>query len=363
MQTYKRNKKQMKKIVITSLCFWCLSIFSQTQNLITYDYIESGDWNGNWVSSIPTTGNYSNISASPPNSTVLYGAGGNTYESDTYELPNISVNPLNQHYFRMELSAQNITNFFGMGSGMDTNDHVLIQLSTDGGINYFDEIKITGRENAVWDYNNNSLVSKNSNGTLSTYTPSGGGDRTLLGDGYCAAELYIPQGVSDVSLRIQVQANTTGEDWWLDNFELWEIEEIALPVELSSFIGNSYPNLNLIEWTTQSESNSDYFSLERSINGVNWEEITQIHAAGASNEEIRYSFNDHELHSIYYYRLIQYDIDGLYNMFGPIVVQRTIKERKIIKCFNLIGQEVDIVKSKGVIIIIYNDGTLIKTIK
>tara|TARA_R100001509_G_C4876511_1_gene218679 strand:+ start:207 stop:1271 length:1065 start_codon:yes stop_codon:yes gene_type:complete len=354
----------MKKIIITCLYFLCLNIFSQTENLIVYDHIESGDWGGNWISSIPTTGNYPNVSVSPPNSTVLYGAGSNTPESDIYELPNISVNPLNQHYFWMELSAQNFTNFFGlMDAGLDTSDYVLIQLSTDGGINYFDEIKITGRENAIWDYNNGSFISKNSNGVLSTYSPSGGGDRTLLGDGYCAVELYIPQGVSDISLRIQVQANTLGEDWWLDNFELWEIEEISLPVELSSFTGNSYPNLNLIEWTTQSEYNSDYFSLEKSINGVNWEEITQISAAGTSNEEIGYSFNDYDLHSICYYRLIQYDIDGLYDMFGPIVVQRTIKERKIIKCFNLMGQEVDIVKSKGVIIIVYDDGTLIKTIK
>jgi len=49
-------------------------------------------------------------------------------------------------------------------------------------------------------------------------------------------------------------------------------------------------------------------------------------------------------------------------MFGPIASQRTIKERKMVKCFNLMGQEVDIVKAKGIIIIIYDDGTLIKTV-
>jgi len=353
----------MKKVITTVFCFLCLNVFSQTETLIAYDYIESGNWNGGWVNSIPTTGNYSNISVTAPNSTILYGAGDNTFESDVYELPNISVDPLNQHYFWMELAAQNITNFFGGGTGMDTNDYVLIQLSTDGGITYNDEIKITGNSDAIWSYNSGAFVSKTSNGTLSTYSPSGGGDRTALGDGYSIVEFFIPQGVSDISLRIYVQANTTGEDWWLDNFELWEIEEdIPLPVELSSFIGTPYPQLSLIEWTTQSEYNSDYFSLEKSIDGENWEEIIIIPSAGNSNEEIKYYYNDYDLHFLCYYRLKQVDIDGQYEMYGPIYIQRD-NEKEILRFVNLLGQEIDPLYHKGVIIIVYTDMSISKIYK
>ena len=64
-----------------------------------------------------------------------------------------------------------------------------------------------------------------------------------------------------------------------------------------------------------------------------------------------------------YYRLTQFDIDGEFEIFGPIVVQRNIIERKPVKYINSIGQEINPYNSKGLIITIYDDGSIIKTIK
>lgn len=353
----------MKKIILSIGLLLGFNSYSQTETLIAYDYIESGNWNGSWINSIPTTGNYSNISVTSPNSTILYGAGDNTFESDTYELPNISVDPLNQHYFWIELAAQNITNFFGGGTGLDTNDYVLIQLSTDGGLNYYDEIKITGNNDAIWSYNSGAFVSKTSNNSLFTYSPAGGGDRTSLGDGYSAVELFIPSGVSNISLRIQVQANTTGEDWWLDNFELWEIEEdVPLPVELSSFTATPFTQYNYIEWVTQSEYNSSHFILEKSINGEDWEEIYNLPSSINSTSEISYNFKDVDLSNLVYYRLWQYDIDGQSELFGPIYVQRH-DHKEILKYLNLLGQEINPLYFKGIYLIVYKDESIVKVFK
>jgi hypothetical protein len=136
-----------------------------------------------------------------------------------------------------------------------------------------------------------------------------------------------------------------------------------LPVELGKFEGILYPIFNLINWTTESENNSSYFDLESSIDGENWKVITTSPAAGNSNEKINYSYIDNNLSEIVYYRLQQFDIDGKYETFGPIVITRDVKNKQIIGYINLLGQKVDPKYATGVIIEIYEDGTMIKKIR
>jgi len=136
-----------------------------------------------------------------------------------------------------------------------------------------------------------------------------------------------------------------------------------LPVELSQFEGIKYTMFNLINWTTESENNSSYFDLESSIDGENWKVITTSPAAGNSNEKINYSYIDNNLSEIVYYRLQQFDIDGKYETFGPIVITRDVKNKQIIGYINLLGQKVDPKYTTGVIIEVYEDGTMIKKIR
>ena len=136
-----------------------------------------------------------------------------------------------------------------------------------------------------------------------------------------------------------------------------------LPVELGKFEGILYPMFNLINWTTESENNSSYFDLESSIDGENWKFVTTKNAAGNSNEKINYSYIDNNLSEIVYYRLQQFDIDGKYETFGPIVITRDVKNKQIIGYINLLGQKVDPKYATGVIIEVYEDGTMIKKIR
>jgi hypothetical protein len=136
-----------------------------------------------------------------------------------------------------------------------------------------------------------------------------------------------------------------------------------LPVELSYFEGDEYPTYNLIKWSTESENNSSHFDLESSNDGISWKVITTTPSAGNSNEEIRYSYIDNNLNKIVYYRLQQYDIDGEYETFGPIVITRNVSDKKIVRYVNLMGQEINPKNTTGIVIEIYDDGTMKKIIR
>ena len=68
----------------------------------------------------------------------------------------------------------------------------------------------------------------------------------------------------------------------------------------------------LLEWATASERQSDYFGIERSVDGQLFQELGRVPAAGNSDQIETYSFTDPEAGSApqHYYRLRQVDLDG-----------------------------------------------------
>jgi hypothetical protein len=165
-------------------------------------------------------------------------------------------------------------------------------------------------------------------------------------------------GSSDSDFTI-TSTNVTGFSW----FNFGSQNDNPLPVELLYFEAAPYQQWNVIKWSTDSEQNSSHFDLESSIDGENWRKITTIPSAGNSTEELKYSYIDYNLNSVTYYRLQQFDIDGKSKTYGPILVTKTITEKKIIKCINLMGQEVNPENTTGVVIEIYDDGTIRKMIR
>lgn len=85
----------------------------------------------------------------------------------------------------------------------------------------------------------------------------------------------------------------------------------SLPIELLSF--NAIRNGDKVDayWTTVSELNNDYFTLERSKDGVNFEIVLTADGAGTSNYILNYSETDFSPYDgISYYRLKQTDFNG-----------------------------------------------------
>jgi hypothetical protein len=71
-----------------------------------------------------------------------------------------------------------------------------------------------------------------------------------------------------------------------------------------------------IYWSTSSEINNDYFTLERSHNGVDFTIIEIIEGRGNSTELNRYEYVDRQpVPGISYYRLSQTDFDGSREFF------------------------------------------------
>lgn len=96
-----------------------------------------------------------------------------------------------------------------------------------------------------------------------------------------------------------------------------------LPVELISFDADPVKNKEVLcSWVTASEINNDYFTIERSRNGINFEPIGNVDGAGNSSVTISYSFIDKNPYpGISYYRLQQTDFDGG-NSTSPMVAVR-----------------------------------------
>jgi hypothetical protein len=85
----------------------------------------------------------------------------------------------------------------------------------------------------------------------------------------------------------------------------------TLPIQLSSFAGETDNAVNYLKWTTQSEQNSSHFEMERSVDAINFEMIGRVNAMGVSNQVKQYSFNDvNPIKGMNYYRLKMVDIDG-----------------------------------------------------
>ena len=66
-----------------------------------------------------------------------------------------------------------------------------------------------------------------------------------------------------------------------------------------------------LEWTTATEQNSRYFTVERTQDGVNWSSIGQVTAAGNSQQILQYNYVDRQpLTGVNYYRLQEVADDG-----------------------------------------------------
>lgn len=95
-----------------------------------------------------------------------------------------------------------------------------------------------------------------------------------------------------------------------------------LPIQLVSFnalLKNSHVEL---EWVTATERNNEFFTVERSIDGTEYEVIITRQGAGNSDMLIKYTAVDYSPvgGGISYYRLKQTDYDGKFTYSAPVAV-------------------------------------------
>ncbi len=86
---------------------------------------------------------------------------------------------------------------------------------------------------------------------------------------------------------------------------------ISLPIELLSFDASPKTDYVKLEWSTATEINNDFFTVERSANASEFSPIAIVKGSGNSNQKLNYTTADENpLPGISYYRLKQTDFDG-----------------------------------------------------
>jgi zinc-dependent metalloproteinase lipoprotein len=86
----------------------------------------------------------------------------------------------------------------------------------------------------------------------------------------------------------------------------------TLPVSLNSFTATAEKNAIALKWTTEQEINNKGFGIERSKDGINYENIGWVDGNGNTRATQQYTFTDNFVQAgiLYHYRLRQTDFDN-----------------------------------------------------
>lgn len=107
-----------------------------------------------------------------------------------------------------------------------------------------------------------------------------------------------------------------------DGFSVTTVTNIPLPVELVSFVGEEESGVVELMWITESELNNDFFIVEKSHNGKDFNQLVKVFGAGTTNDRQTYTASDlYPYYGTSYYRLLQQDFDGTKTYSNIIAVK------------------------------------------
>lgn len=90
-----------------------------------------------------------------------------------------------------------------------------------------------------------------------------------------------------------------------------------LPINLLNFSVKDCDEKACIDWTTLTETNNDFFTIDKTRDDVNYEVVAKVKGAGNSTGLKSYRFTDTEPYDgVSYYRLMQTDYNGSFTIFG-----------------------------------------------
>ncbi len=108
--------------------------------------------------------------------------------------------------------------------------------------------------------------------------------------------------------------NALGDRDWRD-FDTY----VTYPIELLDFSAEKLAQQqSLLNWSTASEQNSDFFEVQHSLDGLQFQPLARVQAAGESSEALYYTWTHTQaVLGVNYYRLRLVDVDGSHD-FSPI---------------------------------------------
>lgn len=177
---------------------------------------------------------------------------------------------------------------------------------------------------------------------------------------YIDAENAAPNTLAEANLKAQ-RWNTSVSDWdgfvfpptgtvatgantvssvvvpAADFFKAWTLVDYLtpLPIELLSNEVICDNNHVIVKWSTASETNNNFFTIEKSIDGTNFVSIGTVAGSGNTTNVMNYSFIDYNAFAgTSYYRLKQTDYNGDSKTFGIITSQNCNSGSVNVNAFN-----------------------------
>lgn len=123
-------------------------------------------------------------------------------------------------------------------------------------------------------------------------------------------------GQSNTATSVTVPGVSTFSPWALSG------NNTPMPIELTSFTATPVGSSVELNWITSSEINNDYFTVQRSLDGINFYPIANVPGAGTSSAILKYDYIDFTpLSGRSYYRLKQTDFNGDYEFSDIRVIE------------------------------------------
>lgn len=135
--------------------------------------------------------------------------------------------------------------------------------------------------------------------------------------------IIIPEGLTDVF------SFNLSDSYGCEPFSLNSEPFVCIktPVELLYFRGSDAEQGNVLNWSTATELNSEYFTLYKSIDGQNFTPIATIGAAGTTQQVQLYQFIDKDATcGVSYYQLTQTDFNGNTENLGTLAITRAVEK-------------------------------------
>lgn len=132
---------------------------------------------------------------------------------------------------------------------------------------------------------------------------------------WAASEIYVLTWLQNDATREVVNSGT-------------KFDAVTIPIELSQWSGKTVGTENQLTWTTLTETNTDYFDIERGDDGKDFASIGRQKAAGNSKTVHQYTFIDKNIldDTPQYYRLKTVDLDGSMSFSSVISLTKTNKK-------------------------------------
>ncbi len=183
---------------------------------------------------------------------------------------------------------------------------------------------IQGVSNSYWTISLTSMVFQGTSGMI-RFGGTGFGNNTLTDLNATLNSSAIGTHAAATNLNTSLEVNRTGltSGTIANSWRIGTRNTInsPLPITFVDFTAETKGKEVLLNWETLTEKNSDFFTVEKSLDGIHFNAVLKVPASGNTSTKRNYSATDvSENNDIIYYRLKQTDLNGSNEYFKIIVV-------------------------------------------